>query len=74
MSGFEEAFIALVGKKKTHVMKRPYWGTGSPYKYLWITSVGTLVVSVGNGNSAPPLMLVTDFLATDWEVIKRDDG
>lgn len=65
-------FIKALGKlgieNKVYVMKRKLWGSDTPYKYLWVTDVNCLVASVGNEQSCPPLLEVSDFLAEDWEV------
>lgn len=64
---FEEA-LKLLGQSTPQIMKRKLWSESSPYKYLWVTGIGTVVASVGNGNSCPPLMQQADYLATDWDV------
>lgn len=64
---FEEA-LKQTGQNSSKVIKRRLWGEKTPYKYLWVTGANTLVASVGNGNSCPPLMEVSNFLAEDWEV------
>lgn len=57
-------------KKK---MKRANWTENYPIKYLWVTSAGMLVYSVGEGMSAPMLMSINDYLADDWEVIGEQE-
>lgn len=64
---FEEALKKL-GPDVLYVMKRKFWDSASPYKYLWVTVIGCLVGSVGDGQSCPIHLSVDDFLADDWEV------
>lgn len=54
-------------------MKRKFWSENYPIKYLWVTQVGMLVYSVGEGMSAPMLMSINDYLADDWEVISEQE-
>jgi hypothetical protein len=53
------------GKK----IRRKSWGEFYGIKYLWVTSVGVLVMSLGKGLSSPLFMKAIDYLANDWEVI-----
>lgn len=52
------------GKK----IRRKSWGKSYDIKYLWVTSVGVLVMSLGKGMSSPMFMKAIDYLADDWEV------